>query len=68
MIAVPDCVPALNLTVHLPSCVVASLGSIVPSEVVNETTVPLWTVTPPFWRTVAVISAVPLSGTIGVLA
>ena len=66
MIAVPDCEPARNVTLTLPSRVVASCGSIVPSEVVNDTRVPLCTEEPPVWITVAVISAVPFNGTTGV--
>ena len=63
----PDREPATSRTVTLPSRVRASAGSSCPIVVVNVTSVPFWTCVPPASITVAVISAVPLTGTIVVL-
>ena len=63
----PDRVPAIRRTVALPSRVRASAGSIWPMVVENVTSVPFCTSVPPDSTTVAVMSAVPLTGTIVVL-
>ena len=62
-VAVPETLPARNVTVHDPLCVRASAGSIVPMVVEKVTTVPFWTGVPADSVTVAVREAVPLSGT-----
>ena len=46
-VAFPEVLPGLRRTVQVPSCVRASLGSIVPIVVVKSTTVPLCTGMPP---------------------
>ncbi len=60
--AVPDWVPAISRTVALPPVVRPSAGSILPSDVVNVTTVPFCTGVPPLSSTLAVTSADPPSG------
>lgn len=62
MTAVPDCEPALKMTVALLFDVATSVGVTVPSEVVKVTIVPFCTGLPPLSSTLAVISAVPLIG------
>jgi hypothetical protein len=64
MTAVPLARPAQNLTITRPAgSVSASGGSIEPSVVVKETTVPLWGGVPAASITCAMISAVPFTGT-----
>ena len=64
-VAVPDCVPAISLTVALPLSVRVSLGSTRPSVVVNDTSVPSGTGVPACSVIVAMRSIEPLSGTEG---
>lgn len=67
ILAVPDCVLAMKRTVALPPWVRASVGSMLPNEEVNVTTVPFCTGVPADSVTDAVTSAVPLTGTTVVL-
>ncbi len=64
-VAIPDCVPATNLTVTLPFSVRVSDGSTWPSVAVNETSVPFCTGVPEPSMTVATTSTDPFSGTVG---
>jgi len=60
--AVPDCVPAWSVTTAWPLLVTASCGSSVPSVEVKVTNVPLLAGVPLGSMTVAMISALPLTG------
>ena len=64
----PDFVPARSFTVALPLLVRASSGSIVPSVVVNVTTVPFCTGVPADSMTVATISVELFSPSVVLLA
>ncbi len=61
--AVPDRPSAMNLTVTLPFRVRASEGSMRPSVVVKETTVPFCTAVPADSITVAMMSVEPVDDT-----
>ena len=63
IVAIPDCVPALNVTItRPPESVSASIGRIVPSVVVNVTSVPRCGGVPAGSITCAMMLVVPLSG------
>ena len=63
IVAVPDCVPALNVTItRPPASVSTSIGSIVPSVVVNVTSVPRCGGVPDGSMTCAMMLVLPLSG------
>jgi len=63
IVAVPDSVPATNATAtRPPESVSASAGTIVPSDVVKETSVPLFGGVPAGSITCATILVLPLSG------
>ena len=64
-VAVPDWLPATSLTVALPLFVRVSLGSMWPSVVVNDTSVPSGTGVPASSVIVAIRSIEPFSGTEG---
>ena len=65
IVAVPDCVPALNVTItRPPESVSASIGRIVPSDVVKETSVPLFGGVPAGSITCAMMLVVPFSGSV----
>jgi hypothetical protein len=66
-VAVPDWVPASNVTTALPLLVVAVLEANEPRVVVKVTVVPFETAAPPLSTTVAVICVVPLRGKISAL-
>jgi hypothetical protein len=64
-VAVPDSVPALNVTItRPPESVSAASGSIVPSEVVNVTSVPACAGVPAALMTCAMRFVDPLKGTV----
>ena len=65
IVAVPDSVPALNVTItRPPGSVSASTGSIVPSDVVNVTSVPRCGGVPAGSMTCAIRFVVPPNGSV----